>query len=109
MLCENPTFMPIINLFLINIVYNTRQSAHLVFIKGLFMYSDLYPQLKTKYNFDNFEIVLEVLDKQFSDLFKNGFNYFYFSRMTSIEIVVTYSFLISNFKVRYLSYIVNLY
>lgn len=34
------------------------------------MYSDLYPQLKAKYNFDNFEIVLEVLDKQFGDLFK---------------------------------------
>jgi hypothetical protein len=34
------------------------------------MYSEIYPNLKTKYDFDNFETIIEALDKHFPDLFQ---------------------------------------
>lgn len=34
------------------------------------MYSETYAHLKSKYNYDNFEVIAEAIEKHFSDLFK---------------------------------------
>lgn len=34
------------------------------------MYSETYAHLKSKYNYDNFEVIAETIEKHFSDLFK---------------------------------------
>ncbi len=33
------------------------------------MYAETYPHLKAKYDVDNFEVIMEVIDKHFSDIF----------------------------------------
>jgi hypothetical protein len=43
---------------------------HNTFQGAIYMYSDIYSNLKNKYNYDNFEVIIKAIENHFSDLFK---------------------------------------